>query len=144
MRRGALAILLGLLLGTGCARAPAPAAAILARADAQMEAENYAAALELYALFLRESGNDPAAPRARAARIVLDRLLTSRVEVERLQREAATREADLARLARDAVARDAELARLRRDVAARQAEVDRLKADLDRLRDIDIRTAPKP
>jgi signal transduction histidine kinase len=137
---------LGLLVGCqGALRSPGTAAsALLARADAELAAANYREALDLYDRFLKERPADPAATRARASRGALDRLLAAESQIERLEREAAGRDAELQRLQRDVAARDAELARLRRDLTARQTEVERLKADLERLRSVDIKAAPKP
>jgi signal transduction histidine kinase len=137
---------LGLLVGCQAAlRSPGTAAsALLARADAELAAANYREALDLYDRFLKERPADPAATRARASRGALDRLLAAESQIERLEREAAGRDAEVQRLQRDVAARDAELARLRRDLTARQTEVERLKADLERLRSVDIKAAPKP
>jgi hypothetical protein len=121
MRR-ALALASALCLA-GCAGAsgssPAPgssvpAARLLQRADDQLATAQYRGAIALYDEFLKAYPADPAAPRARASRVVVDRLLLSQGEVERLRREVDTR----------------------------QAEIDRLKADLERLRRIDLRQAP--
>ncbi len=117
MRRSLAALAASLLL-VGCAAlsstAPPPSAAALKRADDQMAAAQYRRALALYDEYLKANPNDPAAPRARATRALVERLLASQAEVERL----------------------------RRDVDTRQAEIDRLKADLERLRRIDLRQAP--
>ena len=95
--------------------------------------------------------------------MALDHLLEAQAEVERLQRAAEARDAELAQVRRSFAERQgevdrlraggalkAQLARLRRDLAERQSEVDglraevaRLRADLDRLRKIDLRSAPK-
>jgi DNA repair ATPase RecN len=86
----------------------------LRRADDQVVAAQYRSAITLYDEFLRQHPGDPAVPRVRAARSVAERLLTAQTEIERLRREADSR----------------------------QAEIDRLKADLERLRRIDLRPAP--
>ncbi|MBI4011256.1 MAG: hypothetical protein HY359_03020 [Candidatus Rokubacteria bacterium] len=122
------------LLLAGCAMlAPGSStqsATTLKRADDQMAAAQYRSALALYDEFLKASPNDPEAARARATRTVVERLLASQTEVERLRREVSSRQA--------------EVDRLRRDADSRQAEIDRLKADLERLRRIDLRQSPAP
>ena len=90
------------------------AAALLRRAEDQAVAAQYRSALTLYDEFLRQNPDDPAVPHARATRTVVERLVTAQTEIERL----------------------------RRDADSRQAEIDRLKADLERLRRIDLRPAP--
>jgi TolA-binding protein len=137
MRR-ALALASALCL-TGCAgvlgsseapRSSATAAQVrlLQRADDQMAAAQYRGAIALYDEFLKAYPADQAAPRARASRAVVDRLLLSQGEIERFRREIDSRQG--------------EIERLRREVDTRQAEIDRLKADLERLRRIDLRQAP--
>lgn len=90
MRRPRLALVLGLLL-SGCAVFSPQSAKLLDRADEQMVTGEYRRALGLYDEFLKAYPTDPAAPRARATRNVLDRLLSSQAEIERLK-------ADLERL----------------------------------------------
>jgi hypothetical protein len=96
------------------AQAAASSARLLQRADDQMTAAQYRGAIALYDEFLKAYPTHSATPRARASRAVVDRLLLSQGEIERLRREVDTR----------------------------QAEIDRLKADLERLRRIDLRQAP--
>lgn len=91
--------------------AEARAAALLQRAETQTAAAQYQSALNLYDEFLQQHPEDAAAPRVRAARTVVERLLGAQTEIERL----------------------------RRDADVRRAEIDRLKADLERLRRIDMR-----
>jgi hypothetical protein len=86
-------------------------------------AAQYRGALALYDEFLKTYPNDPATPRARAARALVERLLIVQTENERLRRELDVRQTDL---------------------AARQAEIDQLRADLERLRRIDLRQSPAP
>ncbi len=105
-----------------------PSARLLQRADEQMMAAQYRSALALYDEFLKAHLDDPATPRVRASRAVVERLLLSQGEIERLRREVDTRQA--------------EIERYRREVDTRQAEIGRLKADLERLRRIDLRQAP--
>jgi hypothetical protein len=93
------------------------------RADDQLMAAQYRGALALYDEFLKTYPDDPATPRARAVRAVVERLLVVQTENERLRRELDVRQSDL---------------------AARQAEIDRLRADLERLRRIDLRQGPAP
>jgi epoxyqueuosine reductase QueG len=110
------------------AQAAASSARLLLRADDQMAAAQYRGAIALYDEFLEAYPADPAAPRARASRAVVERLLLSRGEIERFRREVDTRQG--------------EIERLRREADTRQAEIGRLKADLERLRRIDLRQAP--
>ena len=102
---------------------------LLVQADDQLAGDNYRRALELYGEFLRTNAEHPAAPRARGARAVLEKLIAAQAEIERVKPE-------LERLQRDAGTRDAEQRRLR-------AEVARLQADLERLRNIDLRPEPR-
>jgi hypothetical protein len=92
----------------------AVAATLLRRAEDQATASQYRNALILYDEFLRQNPGDPAVPHAKAARTVVERLIVAQTEIERL----------------------------RKDADSRQAEIDRLKADLERLRRIDLRPAP--
>jgi len=96
---------------------------LLDRADRQMIAANYRGAVGLYDQFLRENPEDPETKRVRATRAVLERLILSQTEVERLRREVATDRAEIDRL---------------------KAETTRLRADLERLRNIDLRQTPAP
>jgi hypothetical protein len=89
----------------------AAAATLLQRAETQTAAAQYRSALTLYDEFLQQHPEDAAAPRVRATRTVVERLLGAQTEIERL----------------------------RRDADVRQSEIDRLKADLQRLRRIDMR-----
>ena len=89
----------------------AEAVTLLHRAETQAAAAQYRGALSLYDEFLQQHPDDVAAPRVRAARTVVERLLVAQTEIERL----------------------------RRDGDVRQAEIDRLKAALERLRRIDMR-----
>jgi hypothetical protein len=86
-------------------------------------AAQYRGALVLYDEFLKTYPDDPAIPRARATRVLVERLLVIQTENERLRRELDVRQTDL---------------------AARQAEIDQLRADLERLRRIDLRQSPAP
>jgi hypothetical protein len=103
--------------------APTPSSSLLARADDRLMAAQYRGALALYDEFLKTYPDDPATPRARAARAVVERLLIVQTENERLRRELDVRQSDL---------------------TARQAEIDQLRADLERLRRIDLRQGPAP
>lgn len=120
-------------------------ARLLAQADEQIGAENYRGAVAVYAEFLQTFAGDEEAPRVRAARAALERLLALQTEVERLQREVA----DVDRLRQQVAAGDSELARLRGNLNERQADVERfraevarLRADLERLRNVDLRREP--
>jgi hypothetical protein len=121
------------MLCTGCASiapSPEPARNSLDQADAKMAAADYSGAQALYAEFVNANPGNPQAARARAIQAVLNRLLISQTELDRLNRSA-------------------EVSRLRREIAERQGEVERLKAenaklraDLERLRNIDLQTLP--
>jgi hypothetical protein len=121
------------MLCTGCASiapSPEPARNSLDQADAKMAAADYSGAQALYAEFVNANPGNAQAARARAIQAVLDRLLSSQTELDRLNRSA-------------------EVPRLRREIAERQGEVERLKAenaklraDLERLRNIDLQTLP--
>ncbi len=79
-----LTLVLGLLV-SGCAMFSPQSSRLLARADEQLVVGQYRRALGLYDEFLKAYPTDPAAPRARATRNVLDRLLSSQAEIERLK-----------------------------------------------------------
>ena len=122
---------------TGCSStAPAPQPAreppksLLDEADAKLSAEDYKGASALYGEFVKAQPGNAHAARAHATQIVLNRLLDSQTELERVKRNE-------------------ELPRIRRDLSERQSEVERLKAenaklraDLERLRSIDLQTLP--
>jgi hypothetical protein len=96
-RLAVLATCVGLLGGAGgCAKLFAPST--LARADDRLAAAEYRSAASLYDQFLRERPNDPDAPRARATRAMIERLLGQQAEIERLKAEATRLRADLERL----------------------------------------------
>ena len=126
-------IVMAAMLCTGCASiapSPEPARNSLDQADAKMAAADYSGAQALYAEFVNANPGNAQAARARAIQAVLDRLLSSQTELDRLNRSA-------------------EVPRLRREIAERQGEVERLKAenaklraDLERLRNIDLQTLP--
>lgn len=109
-----LALVAAGLLVSGCAGVFSPGP--LARADDRLAAADYRGAVALYDEFLKANPSDPATSRARATRAVLERLLLSQGEIERLRRE----------------------------LAAQQAETSRLRTDLERLRSIDLRQTPQP
>lgn len=124
------------MLCTGCTvlapepSTPEPSRHLLDEADAKMRAEDYDGASASYGEFVKAYPGNPQAARARATQTVLDLLLESQTELERVKRNE-------------------ELPRLRRELAERQGEVDRLKAesaklraDLERLRNIDLQTLP--
>jgi hypothetical protein len=115
---------------TGCALFHAPAKVTLDEADAKLTAADYAGAQVLYAAFVKADPGNSQAPRARAMQTVLDRLLSTESELDRIKKSD-------------------EAPRLRREVGERTGEVDRLKgeivklrADLERLRTIDLETLP--
>ena len=110
------------------AATPKPA---LAEADAKLADADYSGAQILYAEFATSHPDHADASRARALRVVLDRLLAAEGELARVKRSD-------------------EAPRLRRELSERQAEVERLKtetaklrADMERLRDIDLQTLPR-
>jgi outer membrane protein assembly factor BamD (BamD/ComL family) len=103
---------------------------VLAEADAKLAAADYSGAQTLYAEFASSHPDHADASRARALRVVLDRLLAAEGELARVKRSD-------------------EVPKLRRELSERQAEVERLKtetaklrADMERLRDIDLQTLP--
>jgi hypothetical protein len=115
---------------TGCALFHGPAKVTLDQADAKLTAADYASAQVLYAAFVNADPGNSQAPRARAMQTVLDRLLSTESELDRIKKSD-------------------EAPRLRREVGERTGEVDRLKgevvklrADLERLRTIDLETLP--
>jgi hypothetical protein len=120
---------------TGCALFHGPAKVTLDQADAKLTAADYAGAQVLYAAFVNADPGNSQAPRARAMQTVLDRLLSTESELDRIKKsdEAPRHEAP----------------RLRREVGERTGEVDRLKGEvvklraaLERLRTIDLETLP--
>ena len=94
----------------------------LAQADGKMATGDYSGARALYSDFASTHPKDPQAERARATRVVLDRLLTTHSELERLQRERSDQQKEADRL---------------------KGEVAKLRADLERLRDIDLQERPR-
>jgi hypothetical protein len=111
----------------------------LREADALLGQEAYEAAIGAYDAFLREHGEHPAAPRARATRLTLVTLLETRAQLDRLQQEMSVREGDLARAREDLVRRDGELGRARQEASRLAAEAERLRKDIERLKEVDIR-----
>jgi hypothetical protein len=115
---------------TGCALFHGPAKVTLDQADAKLTAADYAGAQVLYAAFVNADPGNSQAPRARAMQTVLDRLLSTESELDRIKKSD-------------------EAPRLRREVGERTGEVDRLKGEvvklraaLERLRTIDLETLP--
>lgn len=111
MSRWALA--LAVLLVAGCASwvsTPRPSATLLERADRQVMAGDYTAAILTYDVMLTRFPDDPEAPRARASRDVA---------------------AEIVRLRAELFSRDSELSRLRQ-------EVTRLRDDLENLKRMDL------
>lgn len=127
MTRLAPALLLVVLVATGCALFTREATRALADADARAAQGDYPAALAAYDRYLARYPDDDSASRARAVRAVMGELVSLRAEV------AALRAAESAR-ARG----EAELARLRQELNARQAEVTRLREDLEALKRTDL------
>jgi len=127
-----LAIVIIAILCTGCSTvlAPEPSRSLLDEADAKLSAEDYKGASALYGEFAKAHPGNAQAARARATQTVLNRLLDSQTELDRVKRTD-------------------ELPRIRRDLSERQNEAERLKAenaklraDLERLRNIDLQTLP--
>jgi hypothetical protein len=127
LTRLAPALLLVVLVATGCALFTREATRALADADARAAQGDYPAALAAYDRYLARYPDDDSASRARAVRAVMGELVSLRAEV------AALRAAESAR-ARG----EAELARLRQELNARQAEVTRLREDLEALKRTDL------
>ena len=124
--RGVTTIVAAGLLLSGCAAPLTPGQPeLLARADEQLQSGNYPAAIALYDELLQANPADLAAPRVRAMRSVLEGLLQSEAEVQRLQQESALREE--------------ELSRARRELLELRAEATRVKGDLERLKALDRR-----
>lgn len=116
-----------ILASTGCASwSPFSASRLLDRADALVQVGDYRGALPVYEEFLTKYPEHSAALRARTSRALITGFLGARAEIERLQRQTAHR--------------DAELARLRAEIARLTAEADRLRADLEKLKSLDIKT----
>ena len=146
MRR--LAVVLPLLFVAACATADPDAGRALAEADARTAQGDYPAALAAYDAYLARYPKGDGAARARAARTMMQELVSVRRERDRLAareaelmrevaqaRETAAREGDLAK---QLAARDAELAKLRQEVTQRQAEAARLRDDLEALKRTDL------
>jgi septal ring factor EnvC (AmiA/AmiB activator) len=140
MRPGAPGFLAPLLVA-GCATlGQGPGHDLLARADAELAAQHYRGARDLYAEFIASHSDDAAVARAGGTRGALDRLLDQQGELDQLRQAAETRDAELARLRRElarlqTTEREAELRRLRHDLTERQGELDRLRAEITRLRE---------
>ena len=150
MRR--LAVVLPLLFVAACATADPDAGRALAEADARTAQGDYPAALAAYDAYLARYPNGDGAARSRAARTMMQELVSVRRERDRLAareaeltrevarevalaRETAAREGDLAK---QLAARDAELTKLRQEVTQRQAEAARLREDLEALKRTDL------
>lgn len=154
--RGAAVVVATLVAGCA-ASSPSPAALLLARADEQVGAERYESALDLYNEFLQAHATDPAAPRARTARMILARLLASQAEIERLREAEAARgralgerqseverlKAEVEWIKAQGEQLKAEGERLKAEGDRLKAERERLRADLERLRSIDMRPGPR-
>jgi septal ring factor EnvC (AmiA/AmiB activator) len=161
--RGLVSVAGGCLMVLGCAVAgpPAPAPpvvvvpevsperirsqATLARADDELIAGNYRAAVAIYDHFLELAPDDEAAPRAHAIRAVIDRLLSAQTAARRLERDAAHLEDEIEQLRGQLTVSRKEAARLRADldqlkqVAADLERLKLVKADLERLKETDLR-----
>ena len=104
-----------LVLLAGCAAMPN---VLLDRADRQIANGDYMAAVRTYDELLARYPDDPAAPRALAARDILGSLLAARDDISRLQKELTAREAELGRIKQD---------------------LETLRGDLEDLKRIDLR-----
>jgi septal ring factor EnvC (AmiA/AmiB activator) len=138
--RGVVAALSTLVLA-GCA-AWLPARSenpILVRADAQVGAERYEQAVELYDRFLEGHAQDPAAPRVRAVRTALSRLVSAQASIERLRETVTGQERLLGQRQRELEQRQREIDQLKAERERLRADVERLRADVERLRSIDLK-----
>ena len=115
---------------SGCALFGGPARETLEQADAKLASADYAGAQVLYAAFINADPGNSQVPRVRAMQTALDRLLSTESELDRVKKSDET-------------------PRLRREISERQGELDRLKgevaklrADLERVRTIELQTAP--
>jgi DNA repair exonuclease SbcCD ATPase subunit len=119
--------------------------ATLARADAELIAGNYRAAIAVYDHFLSLAPDDVASPRAQAVREAIDRLLSAQTAARRLEREAGHLEDEIEQLRSELAVSRKEAARLRADVDQLKqvaADLERLKVvktDLERLKETDLR-----
>jgi len=121
------------------------AQATLARADDELIAGNYRAAIAVYDHFLELAPDDKAASRAQAIRASIDRLLSTQTAARRLEHDAAHLEDEIEQLRGQLTASRKEAARLRADIDQLKqlaADLERLKvvkADLERLKELDLR-----
>jgi septal ring factor EnvC (AmiA/AmiB activator) len=117
----------------------------LARADGELIAGNYRAAIAVYDHFLELAPDDVASPRAQAIRALIDRLLSAETAARRLEREAGHLEDEIEQLRSQLAVSRKEAARLRADLDQLRllaADLERLKlvkADLERLKETDLR-----
>jgi TolA-binding protein len=144
-----LVLVLSLLAAAGCVTVDPEPGRALAEADARIAQGDYPAALAAYEAYLARYPNGDGAGRARAARTMMQELVSVRRERDRLAareadlmrevalaRETAARDGDLAR--QQLAAREAEVAKLRQEVTQRQAEAARLREDLEALKRTDL------
>jgi hypothetical protein len=87
---------------------------LLDRADRQIARGDYVAAVRTYDEVLARYPDDPAAPRALAARDILGSLLAAREDISRLQKELTAREAELGRIKQDLESLRGDLENLKR------------------------------
>ena len=126
-----LVVIVAVLVGAGCQLVSTEATrSTLEQADAKMAASDYSGAQALYAEFAAANPNHAQAARARAIQTVLERLLNSQAELEKVKRVDES-----PRLRRELSDQRGEVERLRGEVA-------KLRADLERLRSIDLQTQP--
>jgi hypothetical protein len=92
------ALLAAALVLAGCAAVPTE---LLDRADRQVAHGDYVSAMRTYDEVLARYPDDPAAPRALAARDILGSLLAARDDISRLRKELTAREAELGRIKQD-------------------------------------------
>lgn len=115
MKRHRWLLVASALLLAGCALMPNT---LLDRADRQIARGDYASAVRTYDELLARYPDDPAAPRALAARDILGSLLAARDDISRLRKELTVREAELGRIKQD---------------------LESLREDLENLKRIDLR-----
>ena len=133
MTRWMPAVFVSMVMLAGCSTSRfGGTPALLTQADEQLGAERYARALELYDQFLETQPQDSAAPRVRATRTVISRLLTTQATLDRARQTLATQEQTLTE-------RQRETERLKVEAERLKTERERLRVDLERLRNIDLK-----
>jgi len=116
-----------------------PSAKLLRAADDLASRGEFETARAAYDELAAKYPDAPGAPRARAIRDALARILETQEQIERLRAELAAREAEMARLRQSLGARETELARARQELQRLGTEATRLRTDLEELKRIDLR-----